>query len=133
MRKVLVIPCSGIGKAVASVGRDAAYRVVEELRPSSSDTLCLSLLTKGDKEACEVVRANHVITIDGCSRDCARKNVMASGKEPEISHRVPDYLKRHRELKPDSVLDVGEGGRKLAGLLAEDIMMEIDRIVGEGG
>lgn len=118
---VYIIPCSGIGKPTASVGREATYRVVEDLAPGKTDTLCLSLLTLGDPEAMQKVRDNKVITIEGCPKDCARKNVEASGATPDISRRVHDYLKEHRELKPESVLDIGPGGEKLADIMAEDI------------
>lgn len=127
-RKVYVIPCSGIGKATASVGRDAAYRVVEDERPECADTICLGLLTLGDEEAAAKVRSADVITIDGCAKDCARKNVETSGKPPAISHRVHDYLKEHRDLKPETVLDIGAGGRKLVEVIALDIADEIDRL-----
>jgi uncharacterized metal-binding protein len=126
--KVYVIPCSGIGRATASVGRDATYKVIEELRPETSDTLCLSLLTLGDEEAVEKILGNKVVTIEGCPKDCARKNVEASGRVPDISHRVHDFLKEHRDLKPETVLDVGESGRKLAEIIAEDVAKEIDNL-----
>jgi uncharacterized metal-binding protein len=130
--KIYVIPCSGIGKATASTGREAAYRIVEDLLPQKCDTLCLSLLTTGDEEAREKVRKSRVVTIDGCAKDCSRKNVEASGKIPDISHRVQDFMKTHRGLKPESVLDIGEGGRKLAEAVAEDITEEItDLLEGE--
>ncbi len=128
-KKIYVIPCSGIGKATASVGRGAAYRVVEDERPECSETMCLALLTLGDEEALREVRGADVITIDGCAKDCARKNVEASGRPPTISHRVHDYLKEHRELKPETVLDIGEGGRKLVDVIAEDIADEIDELM----
>lgn len=123
--KVYVIPCSGIGKATASAGREAAYRIVEDLLPRQCDTLCLSLLTMGDEEARGKVGKSRVVTIDGCAKDCSRKNVEACGKNPEISHRVQDFMKKHRGLKPESVMDIGEGGRKLAEAIAEDIAEEI--------
>ena len=129
--KVYVIPCSGIGRATASVGRDAAYRVIEDKRPDTSDTLCLSLLTMGDEEAVEKVRGNKVITIEGCAKDCAKKNVEASGKAPDISHRVHDFFKEHRGLKPETVLNIGEGGEKLVEIIAEDVAKEIDRLLGK--
>jgi uncharacterized metal-binding protein len=129
--KVYIIPCSGIGKPTASVGREATYRVIEDKRPERADTICLGLLTLGDEEAAEKVRGGSVITIEGCAKDCARKNVEASGKPPVISHRVHDYLKEHRDLKPETVLDVGEGGRKLADIIADDIADEIDKMAGE--
>jgi uncharacterized metal-binding protein len=129
--KVYVIPCSGIGKPTASVGREAAYRVIEDKRPEQADTVCLGRLTLGDEEAAEKVRGGRVITIEGCAKDCARKNVEAAGKPPVISHRVHDYLKEHRDLKPESVLDIGEGGRKLADVIADDIAKEIDEMEGD--
>ncbi|MBU1672285.1 MAG: hypothetical protein KKF41_10985 [Actinobacteria bacterium] len=132
-RKVYVIPCSGIGKATASVGREATYRVVEDERPGCADTICLGLLTLGDEEAEAKLQEADVITIDGCAKDCARKNVEASGKPPTISHRVHDYLKEHRDLKPETVLDIGEGGRKLADVIAADIAEEIDELRNECG
>lgn len=131
-KKVYVVPCSGIGKASASVGRDAAYRVVEDLLPERADTLCLALLTLEDAEAREKVRGNYVVAIDGCAKDCARKNVEAAGKPPEIAHRVQDYLKKHKELKPEAVLDVGEGGRKLIEVMSEELAEEIEGLL-EGG
>jgi uncharacterized metal-binding protein len=127
--KVYVIPCSGIGKATASVGRDAAFKVVEEKRPDTSDTLCLSLLTMKDADTVEKVTGAKVITIEGCAKDCARKNVEASGRAPDISHRVHDFLKEHRDLKPETVLDTGEGGRKLSEIIAEQVADEVDELI----
>jgi len=131
-KKVYVIPCSGIGKASASVGRDATYRVVEDLLPGKADTLCLALLTLQDEEAQDKVRENYVVAIDGCAKDCARKNVEAVGKAPDIAHRVQDYLKKHKDLKPEVVLDIGEGGRKLVDLMSEELAGEIEDLL-EGG
>ena len=129
--KVYVIPCSGIGKPTASVGREATYRIVEDKRPECADTICLGLLTLGDEEAAAKVRNADVITIDGCAKDCARKNVEASGKAPAMSHRVHDYLKEHRDLKPETVLDIGEAGRKLVEVIAENVAEEIDELTDE--
>ncbi len=69
--RVIIIPCSGIGKAFGSVGREAAYVVTEELRPGCTQTVCLSLLTLGDEEARRQVRKHPTITIDGCPTACA--------------------------------------------------------------
>jgi uncharacterized metal-binding protein len=131
-RKVYVIPCSGIGKATASAGREAVYRVVEGLLPEETDTMCLSLLTLGDEEACAAVRDNPVVAIDGCAKDCARKNVEAAGRAPQIAHRVQDFMKKHKGLKPEAVLDIGEGGHKLAEIMADEIAAEIEDLLEEG-
>ncbi|MCX5884457.1 MAG: hypothetical protein NT096_00845 [Proteobacteria bacterium] len=128
-KKVIIIPCSGIGKAIASVGREAAYEVIENLKPDMSDTVCLSLLVMGDERARNLVRENPVITIDGCPKDCARKNVELSGGKGTVHLRAIDALKDHKDLKPKSVIDIGEEGKKLAQILSEEVAQKVDELL----
>ena len=128
--RVLIVPCSGIGKALGSVGREAAYQVVEELRPDVSDTVCLSLLTMGDPEAQELVRTCPTITIDGCAKACAFKNVQSTGVEPAADFQVADTFREHRDLKVRQVIDLGEPGRELARHLADKVAQAVDGIIG---
>lgn len=127
--KVLVVPCSGIGKAVGSVGREATYAVVEDLRPETADTLCLSLLVMGDEEARGRVRRVPSVTIDGCAKECARKNVELAGGTVGERVQVMDVLKAHRGLKPKTVSELDEDGRELARLVAECAASAVDRVV----
>jgi len=124
--KVLIIPCSGIGRAFGSVGREATYMVVEEMRPGEADTLCLSLLTMGDEEAKQRVRKHQVITVDGCHKACAEGNVISAGGRSAANFKVVDTYREHRELKVKSVLHLGEPGRKLARFLAEKVAATVD-------
>ena len=126
--KVLIIPCSGIGKAFGSVGREATYVVVDEMRPGETDTLCLSLLTLGDEEAKERVRGHPVITIDGCPKACAEVNVESAGGQSTANFKVVDTYREHRDLKVPSVVNLGEDGRKLSRLLAEKVAAAVDSI-----
>ncbi len=132
-KKVIIIPCSGIGKAYGSVGREAAYQVVEELRPGATETVCLSLLTMGDPDAQAQVRCHPTITVDGCPTACAKANVQASGGAPAADFRVYDIFRAHKELKVRSVSDLGENGREMARLLAEEIASKADELAAEGG
>jgi len=70
---VFVIPCSGIGKSLGTVGRKAAYKVVDELRPQHARITCLALLTVGDEETLKKIRENPCISIDGCPAKCAKE------------------------------------------------------------
>jgi uncharacterized metal-binding protein len=124
--KTVVIPCSGIGKAFGSVSREATYIVVDELRPDAAETTCLSLLTMGDEDTCRLVCERPTITIDGCPTGCARVNVEASGGKPVVALRVVDTYREHRELRAESVLDLGPGGQQLARVLAEKVVAVID-------
>ena len=49
--RIVVVPCSGIGKTFGSVSREAAYEVCDELRPDSTRLLALSKLVLGEEEA----------------------------------------------------------------------------------
>ena len=129
---VLIIPCSGIGKALGSLSREAALRVVEDLRPECAETLCLARLTLGDPAAQEAVRTHAVITVDGCPKACARVNVEQAGGRPAATLRAADTYRQHRELKPAGVIDLGPQGQQLAGYLAEEIAAAVDRLCREG-
>ena len=127
-RRVIVVPCSGIGKAFGTISREAAYIAVEELRPDVADTVCLSLLVMGDEDARAKVRRLPTVTVDGCAKECARKNVELAGGAVAASLRVIDTFRQHHDLKPTAVSELDEPGRKLAHFLAEEIAGEVDGI-----
>lgn len=128
-KKVVVLPCSGIGKAYGEIGRQAVYELTEDLRPEDVTTACLARLMIDDPETKALVKDNFVITIDGCAHDCARKNVEAAGKQVDSALRVIEAFKKHRDLKPQGVLELGEPGFKLARILAERLNEEADCVM----
>ncbi len=131
--RVLVVPCSGIGKAMGTIGREAAYAVVEDLRPDIADTLCLSLLVMGDDAAHVRVQRAPCVTIDGCAKECARKNVELAGGTVAEEVQVMDVLKRHRGLKPKAVSKLDEDGWTLAGFVAVECAAAVDRAISASG
>jgi len=131
-REVIIVPCSGIGKAFGSVGREAAYVVTEELRPGRTSTVCLSLLTLGDEETRRRVCQHPTITIDGCPTACARVNVEQAGGKPAATFRVFDVFRQHKELKVRRVSDIGEAGKAMARILAEEIAAKVDELRKQG-
>lgn len=128
--KIFVIPCSGIGKALGTVGRTAMYEVIEKLRPNETTTACLPLLTIGDEAVLKLVSNNPCISVDGCPFQCARKNIEASKGKLAASFMVTDVLRENRNLKPESVTELGSKGLKLANILAQKIAQKIDEING---
>ncbi len=126
--QVLIIPCSGIGKAFGSVGREAAYVVLDELRPEDTATVCLSLLTMGDEESQQRVREHQSIAIDGCPKSCAQVNIEQAGAVPAAIFRVFDVFRAHKELRVRQVSDIGENGQELARILAEEVAAKVDEL-----
>ena len=131
-RPILIIPCSGIGKPFGTIGRDATFRVVDELRKGRADTNCLSLLVMGDEEATEQIRESECIAVDGCPLECARKNIEIAGGRIAAHFRVMDLLRENRGLKPRQVTFLDDDGMKLAEMLAVRIAVKVDELGGDG-
>ncbi len=125
--KYLIIPCSGIGKAVGTISRRAAYIVTGELLPNNTDSICLPLVTIEDEETVQKIRHSPCITIDGCVAQCAKKNVEHHHGNLKGNIKILDVIKENPKLKPGNVLNIGPSGEELARKAAE----RIARIVGD--
>jgi len=129
----LIIPCSGIGKSFGTISREATYRVVEDLKKGETDTICLSLLVMGDKDARRSVKSHGCIAIDGCPNECAKKNLELADAKLVANFRVVDVLRKNKNLKPKDVTFLDEDGRKLAQILAKKIALKVDELNHRGG
>ena len=129
---LFIIPCSGIGKSFGTISREATYRVVEDLKKGETDTICLSLLVMGDKDAKLSVKSHRCIAIDGCPNECAKKNLELSDAKLVANFRVVDVLRKNKHLKPRDVTFLDKDGRKLAKILAEKIALKIDEFNRKG-
>jgi uncharacterized metal-binding protein len=128
--RVLIVPCSGIGKTYGTVGREAAYNLAEDLRPGDAEVIALSLLVLGDEETRARVQAAPAITIDGCKLACASKMVAESGGQVAYQANVLDTFRRNRTLRPKGVSRLNPDGEALAQKLAEELAEVTDRITG---
>jgi len=126
--QVVVIPCSGIGKTYGTVSREAAYDLCEDLRPEGTMLVAVAKLVMGEEQARERIRTCPVVTIDGCKLMCASKLVTLSGGRVAHEVAVLDVYRRHKELKPEGIEELNEGGRKLARVLAEEVAGVVDEI-----
>ena len=128
IQKVVIVPCSGIGKTYGTVSREAAYEVVENVRPDQTHLVALSLLVLGDESSKESVAQNPAVTIDGCKLACATKMVEESGGTVAKDFAVLDVYRKHREFKPKGIAELNEGGIKLAAVLAEEVAEVVDNL-----
>jgi len=127
-RKVVILPCSGIGKVYGAVARETAYELVEKVRPGVATLTCLPLLVIKDPEAVALVMENPVITIDGCPKDCAKKSVEAVGGRLARTYEAIKFYKEHKDLKPEGIAEVNDTGRKLAQVAAAEVAQEVDKL-----
>ncbi len=131
--KVVIVPCSGIGKTYGAVSREAAYEVTEDVRPADTQLVALSLLVLGDEDAKTAVAESPAITIDGCKLACAAKMVRQSGGTVAHEFAVLDVYRRYKQFKPQGIGQLNEGGLRLAHALAEEIAQVVEGIARSGG
>ena len=98
--KIVIIPCSGIGKPYGTIGRDATYIVCDEKLRENTETDCLGLLVIEDEEIVEKVRSCKVVSVDGCFNECARKSVERVGAE--VTEAIHVWI-------PSSAVRIAEG------------------------
>ena len=131
-RKVVVVPCSGIGKTYGTVSREAAFELTENLRPETTQVVPLSLLVLGDEASRAAVAGNPAVTIDGCKLACATKMVKESGGKVLQDYAVLDVYRRYKQFKPQGIAELNEGGQMLAGALASEIASLVDGLDPDG-
>jgi uncharacterized metal-binding protein len=132
-RRVVIVPCSGIGKAYGTVSREAAYEVTQDLRPTETQLVALSLLVLGDEAARAAVSENPAITIDGCKLACATKMVKESGGKVAQELAVLDVYRRYKQFKPRGIAELNDGGQQLAHAMAKEISTTVDTLQKQEG
>src|SRR5512136_1128794 len=90
--KAGIVSCSGEELAEGTVARLATLKVLHELRPLETVTICLPLFLAGGEGDREFARFHPTITVDGCDLRCAARGTeMYSGK-PAVSVVVDELI-----------------------------------------
>jgi uncharacterized metal-binding protein len=126
--RIVIVPCSGIGKSLGTVSRETAYALCEDLRPGDTQLVALSKLVLGDEPARERVRSSPVVTIDGCKQMCAAKLVKHNGGTVAREVAVFEAFRDHKDLKPEGIAELNPQGKQLARVLAAEIAEQIDQL-----
>lgn len=126
--KIKVIPCSGMGKVFGLVSREAVLKVTNELAKDKTETMCLAYLVTGDEGAKEQIVGKNCITLDGCPKMCAAKNVaLASGTVIE-EFKVIDAFRNHRGVNAGDATDLTVDGWIIVDELVDKMMEKINGI-----
>jgi hypothetical protein len=133
-KKVGIIACSGEKLVGGTLSRAAARIVVEKLRPNSTIVLCEPLFAAGGlerhggREERNFAKEHPTITIEGCEEECSKIAVEKYSGPAAATIRVDEILRAHPELIPGSREDLGEDGRKLVEIIADEIAKKVDEL-----
>ena len=117
-KKVGIIACSGEELPEGTVTRQAALKVLEQLRPDDTVTICLPLFLAGGEGDRAFARFYPTIAVDGCELRCAaRATEMYSGK-PAAGIVVTELVEQHGLERPQGARHLNDAGMKAAALAA---------------
>jgi len=127
-KKVKIVPCSGIGKVYGLMAREAVLKTVHELCPEKSETVCLAYIVTGDNEVKEKIEGCNCITVDGCPKMCASKNVSIAGGLIIEEIKVLDTVKEYKGKKFGSPTRLDDDGEAVISEIAGKIAKKINEI-----
>ncbi len=131
--KAGIVACSGEELAEGTVTRLAALKVLHELRPNDTVTICLPLFLAGGEGDRTFARFHPTITVDGCDLRCAaRATEMYSGK-PAASIVVTELVKELGLSKPEGRRHLNDTGEKAVDATAKRLAELVDKVLGKDG
>ena len=104
--------------------------MLEALRPQETVTLCLPLFLAGEEGERRFAREHPTITVDGCSKLCAKRGTEKYSGEVSASLVVSDILGERAKGCHRSTRDADKADEEAVWLLAERIASEVDALAG---
>ena len=128
-KKVGIIACSGEEMAEGTVTRLAALKVLEELRPDDTVTICLPLFVAGGEGDRAFARFYPTIAVDGCDLRCAARATERYSGKPAASVVVSDVVAGCGLPRPSGVRRLDEAGRAAVGETAGLVAQLVDELL----
>ena len=132
-RKVGIVACSGEELAEGTVTRLAALKVLNQLRPHNTVTICLPLFLAGGAGDRAFARIHPTITVDGCDLRCAARATEMYSNKPAASLVVNELVAERGLDKPEGRRRLNLAGQQAVELTAERLAALVDQVLGKAG
>lgn len=129
--KVGIISCSGEELPEGTVSRLAALKVLEELRPGETVTICLPLFLAGGEGDRAFAKFYPTIAIDGCAKRCAYRATEKYSNTPAAGIVVSDLIKEEGLQEPTGCRRLDQNGLALVDVIAEQAAEKVDALLGK--
>jgi uncharacterized metal-binding protein len=125
-KKVGIVACSGEELPEGTVTRLAALKVLEQLRPGDTVTICLPLFLAGGEGDRAFARFYPTVAIDGCAQRCAARATEKYSAKPAAGIVITDLVAEHGLGKPEGSRRLNAAGRQAVDLSAERVAEQVD-------
>lgn len=130
-KKVGIIACSGEELSEGTVTRLAALRVLEQLRPADTVTICLPLFLAGGEGDRAFAKFYPTIAIDGCEKRCAYWGTEQYSNRPAVGIVVTDLIAQQNIERPQGRLFLNAAGMQAVDLTADYAASKVDELLGK--
>ena len=130
-RKVGIVSCSGEELAEGTVARLAALKVLNELRPRDTVTICLPLFLAGGAGDRAFAKLHPTITVDGCDLRCAAHGTEKYSSKPAASLVVNELVAECGLERPEGRRRLNAAGQKAVEFTAERLAALVDQALGK--
>ena len=130
-KKVGIVACSGEELPEGTITRLAALKVLENLRPEDSVTICLPLFLAGGEGDRAFAKFYPTIAVDGCELRCAARATEMYSSKPAASVMVRDLVNEHCLDQPRGRRRLNAAGLQAVDLTAERIAERVDELLGK--
>ena len=130
-KKVGIVACSGEELAEGTVTRLAALKVLEELRPEDTVTICLPLFLAGGEGDRAFARFYPTIAVDGCDLKCAARATEEYSSKPAASVVVTDVVKACAIGEVKGMRRLNEAGKQAVDETAAQVAGLVDELLGK--
>jgi hypothetical protein len=129
--KVGIVACSGEAIAEGTISRLATRRVLELLRPDKTVTICLPLFLAGNEGERNFAKTHPTITVDGCSKQCARWGTEQNSGPVSGALVVSEILGTAANGCSRSSRGASQADKEAVWTVAEHIAAAVDRAIAE--
>ncbi|MGE5250704.1 MAG: putative zinc-binding protein, partial [Bacteroidota bacterium] len=130
-RKVGIVSCSGEEMAEGTVTRLAALKVLEQMRPTETVTICLPLFLAGGEGDRAFARFYPTIAVDGCEKRCAARGTEVYSGKPAASVVVTDLIAECGLGKPENARNLNAAGLEAVEATAHKVADLVDDLLGK--
>ena len=130
-KKVGIVACSGEELPEGTVTRLAALRLLEQLRPGETVTICLPLFLAGGEGDRAFAKFYPTITVDGCQLRCAARATEMFSNKPAASVVITELVAEAGLQSPHGRRKLDEAGRQAVEVASNRIAVLVDEILGK--
>lgn len=124
-QKIGIIACSGEEMPEGLVSRQVALKILKELGPSKTVTLCLPLFLAGGESDRSFAKLYPTIAIDGCHLKCAYRATQKYSSRPKAGYVVTDFT----DCGINNLRELDQKGLKVVDQMAVVIAKNIDGLL----